>query len=84
MKYYREIIEWSEGGDEPAESPLLTAFQKLSVGAPDKFIAAVTQMKEFFEPKVQIANYQANDEPLSEIKITIVKNERQIKKKDID
>lgn len=65
--YTNLLIEWFKGGEEPPESPLLKAFQKLQLGAPDKFIQQAQGFMEFKEAKLMRSNMITINEEIENI-----------------
>jgi len=78
--YIQQLIDWSQGGSEPPDSPLLEAFQKLQKGAPDKFIQQMQGLYEFKQAKLMRSNVVSQTEDIEEIKITLVTNTNKKKK----
>jgi len=52
LEYIKSLLWYLEGhGKRPEDSPLLTSFDKLLEGFPDKFIQQYASLKEFVTPK---------------------------------
>jgi len=63
LEYIKSLLWYLEGhGKRPEDSPLLTSFDKLLEGFPDKFIQQYCSIKEFVTPKMLRTDINQSDE----------------------